>query len=101
MATSTIENKDRANKLGEATSLTQGVMYTFPADGYLICSCAPSNQASAAVEVYGATNDTIYFRLGGYSNNTYATWSMFVRKGMRAKPYTITNTGAVVFRPLQ
>lgn len=99
MAVSVLKDPNRANNLGTFVSLSQGVQFTCPSDGYIICSTAPSNNASAAAEIRGSEG-TDFFRLGGYSNGTYATWVANVRKGMRVTPYTITNGGQVVFRPL-
>ena len=100
MASSVIENKGKANTFGASTNLSQGVMFTAPSDGYVVCATASAYNASAAIEVYGSDNDASYFRLGGNGNSTYATWSVFLRKGMRVKPYSIANGGSVFFVPL-
>jgi len=99
MASSVINNPNRANNLGTGVALSQNVQFTCPSDGYIVCSTASANNASAGAEIRGSEG-TDFFRLGGYSNGTYATWSAYVRKGMRITPYTITNGGTVVFRPL-
>lgn len=101
MASSVLENKGKANNYGASTNLSLGVMFTAPSDGYVVCNTAGAYNASAAVEIYGRTQDDSYFRCGGNGNSTYATWPVFIRKGMRVKPYSMTNGGTVFFIPLQ
>ena len=100
MANSVLENKGKANTFGTSTNLSQGVLFTAPSDGFITCSTATAFNATAAVEVYGKDRDDSFIRLGGSGNSTFATWSMFIRKGMRVKPYSITNGGSVFFTPL-
>jgi len=75
--------------------------YTCPQDGYVVASCASQPTSKAICRLYGATSsDADYVQLGGWSNNLYATWAVFARKGMRVKVITIENSGHVLFTPI-
>jgi len=75
--------------------------YTCPKDGYVVASCASQPTSKAICRLYGATSsDADYVQLGGWSNNLYATWSVFARKGMRVKVITLENSGHVIFTPI-
>lgn len=73
--------------------------YTFPSDGYLAATCGSSSNAQASASLRDA-NGTAITELGGLSNGTWATWVVFVRKGMRVRVSGIANNGHVYFYPL-
>ena len=87
----------RSNTFGTTVNLSLNVAYTCPCDGYVQCSCGATANANAAAQVLDSQGS--YFRIGGYGNGTYGTWTTFVRKGMIIKPTVIGNSGAVQFIP--
>lgn len=99
MASSTIV-RDLAteNSIVSAVTLSQGVAYTCPCDGYLRMDCAGSSTQTAIVDVYGA-DDRGSFRVGHIGGNSYPTTALFVKKGMFLKPATLSNGGKAYFIP--
>lgn len=76
-----------------------GSDYTFPSDGYLATTCGSASNAQASASLRDA-NGNVITELGGLSNGTWATWVVFVRKGMRVRVSGIANNGHVYFYPL-
>lgn len=96
-----ILQKTSANVRGTAVTLDSYTSdyYTFPSDGYLAATCGSSSNAQASASLRDA-NGTAITELGGLSNGTWATWVVFVRKGMKVKVSGIANNGHVYFYPL-
>ncbi len=74
--------------------------YTFPCDGFVICSCASSSNAKAIGRLYDSDSTSPYVPIGGWGNGTYASWSCFVKKGMRFQTITLESSGTITFIPL-
>lgn len=90
-----------ANIRGTAVTLDSYTSdyYTFPADGYLAATCGASANAQASASLRDA-NGTAITELGGVSNGTWATWAVFVRKGMKVKVSGLANNGHIFYYPL-
>lgn len=72
--------------------------YTFPSDGYLFCTCGANQNAQASVSLKDASG-TYLSELGGLNAGSWATWAIFVKKGMKCRA-TVANDGHVYFAPL-
>lgn len=72
--------------------------YTFPSDGYLVATCESSSSAKAIVQIKDSGGYN-FAKLGGWSNSTYASYSCYVKKGMKARVITLENNGHVTFEP--
>lgn len=72
--------------------------YTFPSDGYLFCTCGANQNAQASVALKDA-NGTYLSEMGGLNSGTWATWVLYVTKGMRCR-VTVANDGHVYFSPM-
>lgn len=73
--------------------------YVFPSDGYLSATCGQAGDARASASLRDSRGVAIT-ELGGVSNATYATWVVFVKKGMRVRVSGIANNGHVYFYPM-
>lgn len=100
MLTKILQNTS-ANVRGTAVTLDSYTSdyYTFPADGYLSATCGAATNAQASASLRDATGTAIT-EIGGFSNGTWATWAVFVRKGMKVKVSGIANNGHVFYYPL-
>lgn len=96
------------SNLAELTKTTRGTTisldsytsadYTFLSDGYLVATCESSSSAKAIVQIKDS-NGNNFAKLGGWSNSTYATYSCYVKKGMKARVITLENSGHVNYEP--
>lgn len=74
--------------------------YIIPEDGYINAYAGASTNSVATVKIYGPTSDNSYIRMGGYSNSTYPSWLIYVKKGMKAITEKAENGGVIRYYPL-
>ena len=72
--------------------------YTFPSDGYVALALGAAGNANASVSIYDSSG-AYMGEIGGLSNNAYTSQMTFVRKGMKARVSSISNSGHVYFAP--
>lgn len=72
--------------------------YTFQSDGYVVATCESSSTSKAIVQIKDK-NGNNFVKLGGWGNSTYASYSCYVKQGMKARVITLENSGHVNFEP--
>lgn len=89
------------DKFGTVVDLSSytSTKYVCVSDGFVVASCGARGDAKAIARVYDSTESN-NFNIGGWGNNTYATFSCFVKKGMKLQAVTIENSGTIKFYPL-
>ena len=89
------------DKFGTVVDLASytSTKYVCVSDGFVVASCGARGDAKAIARVYDSTESN-NFNIGGWGNNTYATFSCFVKKGMKLQAVTIENSGTIKFYPL-
>ena len=75
----------KAHHIGTVVTLTQGVIYTCPSDGYVIASCDYGASNYCGVSIY-ADDSTVAFNIVAISNSgANGNQNIFVKKGTKVK----------------
>lgn len=95
------ENKKNIGVYTDISSYTSiSNAYIIPEDGYINAYAGAKANSAAAVKIYGPVSDNNYIRMGGYSNSTYSSWLLYVKKGMKAVTEKVENGGVIRYYPL-
>jgi hypothetical protein len=93
----------QSNDIGNETKIPVGTTFTCPSDGYLFVFCAYNTSALSRADICDKNgNEIIRFQLANAPANYIGINSVpvFVRKGMKIRSHSTTDSGYIAFYPI-